>query len=372
VLAVLVEGGGADGLQLAPGQHGLEDRGGVDGALGGPGTDERVDLVDEQDDVAAGADLLEHLLEALLEVASVAAAGHERTEVERVELLALERLGHVARHDQLGQALDDRRLAHAGLAHQHRVVLGAAGQDLHDPLHLAGPADHRIELLLAGQLGQVATELVEDQRPGRLRLARAAARRGAGLLAAGTRRALVAGQQLDHLLPDTGQVGAELDQHLGGHALTLADEAQQDVLCADVVVPELERLAERQLEDLLRAGREGDVAGRRRAALTDDLFDLLANGFQADAQRLERLGRDTLTLVDQTQKDVLGADVVVVEEPGFLLCEHDYTASPVGEPFEQGPASHQSGDPWGRVYPRSVIPTPSCAVCNPRVSPPLT
>jgi hypothetical protein len=35
VLAVLLEGGGADRLQLAPGQHRLEDRGGVDGAFGG-------------------------------------------------------------------------------------------------------------------------------------------------------------------------------------------------------------------------------------------------------------------------------------------------------------------------------------------------
>jgi hypothetical protein len=54
VLAVLVERGGADGLQLAAGQHRLEDRRRVDGALGGTGTDEGVDLVDEQDDVAAG------------------------------------------------------------------------------------------------------------------------------------------------------------------------------------------------------------------------------------------------------------------------------------------------------------------------------
>ena len=74
VLAVLVERGGADGLQLAAGQHRLEDRRGVDGALGRTGTDEGVDLVDEQDDVAAGPDLLEHLLEALLEVAAVAAS----------------------------------------------------------------------------------------------------------------------------------------------------------------------------------------------------------------------------------------------------------------------------------------------------------
>src|SRR5690606_29531507 len=95
VLAVLVERGGTDRLQLAPGQHGLQDRSSVDGALGGTGTDEGVDLVDEQDDVAAGADLLEDLLQALLEVAAVPGAGHQGAEVEGVELLALEGLGDV-------------------------------------------------------------------------------------------------------------------------------------------------------------------------------------------------------------------------------------------------------------------------------------
>ena len=77
VLAVLVEGGGADGLQLAAGQLRLQDRSGVDGALGGTRTDQRVQLVDEQDDVAAGIDLLEHLLQALLEITAVAAARHQ-------------------------------------------------------------------------------------------------------------------------------------------------------------------------------------------------------------------------------------------------------------------------------------------------------
>ena len=171
VLAVLVERGGADGLQLAAGQHRLEDRGGVDGALGGTGTDEGVELVDEQDDVAAGADLLEHLLEALLEVAAVAGAGDEGAEVERVELLAGERLGHVVGGDRLGQALDDGGLADAGLADEHRVVLGAAGEHLHHALGLAVAADDRVELLLARELGEVAAELVEHERARRRLLA---------------------------------------------------------------------------------------------------------------------------------------------------------------------------------------------------------
>ena len=59
------------------------------------------------------------------------------------------------------------------------------------------------------------------------------------------------GQQLDHLLADPGQVGPQLHQHLGGHPFALTDEAEQDVLGADVVVTELQRLAQRQLEHLL-------------------------------------------------------------------------------------------------------------------------
>ena len=52
VLAVFVDGGGADDLQLAPGQGGLEDVGRVHRALGRAGADDGVHLVDEQDDVA--------------------------------------------------------------------------------------------------------------------------------------------------------------------------------------------------------------------------------------------------------------------------------------------------------------------------------
>src|SRR5699024_11342727 len=99
VLAVLLEGGGADGLQLATSQHRLQDAGGVDRSLSGTRTDQRVDLVDEQDDVAAGADLLEHLAQPLLEVTAVAGTGHQGTEVEGVELLVLQRLRNVAADD---------------------------------------------------------------------------------------------------------------------------------------------------------------------------------------------------------------------------------------------------------------------------------
>ena len=95
VLAVLVERRRADRLQLAARERGLEDRGRVDRALGGARADEVMELVDEQDDVAALHDLLHDLLQPLLELAAVLRAGDERGEVERVDLLALEQLGHL-------------------------------------------------------------------------------------------------------------------------------------------------------------------------------------------------------------------------------------------------------------------------------------
>ena len=108
------------------------------------------------------------------------------------------------------------------------------------------------------------------------------------------------------------------------------------MLGADVVVAELQRLAQRQLEDLLGTRGERDVAARRRAALADDLLDLGAHGLERDAERLERLGGDAFALVDQPEQDVLGADVVVVEQARLFLRQDDDSAGPIGEAFEQG------------------------------------
>ena len=79
VLAVLVERGGADHAQLAAREHRLDHVAGVHRSLGAAGTDDRVQFVDEGDDLALGVgDLLEHRLEPLLELAAVLGAGEHR------------------------------------------------------------------------------------------------------------------------------------------------------------------------------------------------------------------------------------------------------------------------------------------------------
>ena len=147
VLAVLVERGGADRAQLAAGQHRLQQVGGVDRAFGGAGADDRVQLVEEEDDLALGLlHLGEHRFQPLLELAPVFGAGQQRADVERDHAPVAQALGHVAVDDPLRQPLDDRGLADAGVADQHRVVLGAAGEDLDHAADLLVAPDHRVEL----------------------------------------------------------------------------------------------------------------------------------------------------------------------------------------------------------------------------------
>ena len=98
----------------------------------------------------------EHRLQPLLELAAIFRAGDQRAHVERQQLLVLQAFRHVAVDDAERQALDDRRLADARLADQHRVVLGAAGEHLDGAADFLVAADDRIELALARRLGQVA------------------------------------------------------------------------------------------------------------------------------------------------------------------------------------------------------------------------
>jgi hypothetical protein len=94
-------------------------------------------------------------------------------------------------------------------------------------------------------------------------------------------------QHLDDLPAGPVQVGAQRYQNPSSHPVALTDQREQEVLGADVVVAQLQRLAQRQLQHLLGLLRERDVAGRRLLALADDIVDRLPHGIEAYPQRFE-------------------------------------------------------------------------------------
>ena len=104
ILAVLVEGGGADDLDLTAGEGGLEDIARVHGTLALTGGGNGVDLVNEQDDVAGGLDLTQQALDPLLELAAELGAGHEAGQIQQKDFLILQAHRDIAPGDALRDA----------------------------------------------------------------------------------------------------------------------------------------------------------------------------------------------------------------------------------------------------------------------------
>jgi len=232
-LLVLVERGGADGTEFAPGECRFQDVGGVHRALAAARAHEGVYFVYEEDDVAiAAGNLLDHGLEAFLELALVLCPGDQRAHVEGEDGLGLQVLGRVSLDDAVGDALGDGGFAHARLADQYGVVLRPAGEDLHHAADFLVPADDGVELPGFGVLVQVAGVLAQ-RVVGRL-----------GVLAC---HAVVPAQFADGRF-QVFFVHALVFQQ-GGRLVARGQDAQQKMLDGDKLVLELAEVALCLLED---------------------------------------------------------------------------------------------------------------------------
>ncbi|EAP78060.1 hypothetical protein ISM_07185 [Roseovarius nubinhibens ISM] len=162
MLAIFIERGGPDTMQLAARQRRLDQIGRIHRAIRFPGPDERVHLVDKENDLARRIrHLVEHGFEPLFEFATVFRPSDERPHVERQQPLVGEALGHIAIDDAQRQPLGDGGLADPRLADEHRVVLGAARQNLHGAANFIVAANDRIDLALVGGPRQVARIFLE-------------------------------------------------------------------------------------------------------------------------------------------------------------------------------------------------------------------
>ena len=141
-------------------------------------------------------------------------------------------------------------------------------------------------------------------------------------------------QEIQHFLADVFELEPEIHQHLGSNALLLAQQPQQDVFRADVVVVEISGLLHRVLDDLLGAGCLRQLAhGHHVGTALDQFFDLQADLPQIDVEVLQDVRRNATPLLDQSQQDVFGADVFMVEPLRLLVGQlHDLPGA-IGEAF---------------------------------------
>ena len=161
ILAVLIQRGGADAVELTPCKHGFEHVSRIHGSIRLACAHDQVQLIDEQNDLSlALADFLQHGFETFFKFAPVFGSGHQSAHIQGENLLILQAFRHVAPDNPLGQSFYHSRFADAGLTDQHRIVFCLTGQNPDHIADLGITSDDRIELLLSGPLHQIGTVLI--------------------------------------------------------------------------------------------------------------------------------------------------------------------------------------------------------------------
>ena len=105
-------------------------------------------LINEDDVLRVLNQLAHDLFQALFKLSPVFGAGYDQREIERKDSFVLEERRHITANDSLSKPFDDRGLAYAGLANQHRIVLSAAAKYLHYALNLRLATDQRIKFVV--------------------------------------------------------------------------------------------------------------------------------------------------------------------------------------------------------------------------------
>ncbi len=317
VLPILGRSRRADAPDLAPRERRLENVCRIERALGRARADERMELVDEHDDVRVVGQLLHDRLQALFELTTVLRASDDQRNVERENPLVGEEVRHVPVDDLLGESLDDRRLANARLADQDGVVLRPAAQHLLHALQLVLPPDERVELILHRRLGQVAAELGEQRR----------------FFHARERGLLV--QELDDVLANRVEAHPLFHEDGCRHRPFFAENAQQEMLGPDVVVQQPIGFFGSKLEDPLGLRAEGNLDRRRHLlAKHGPAFDVLPDVLEGKVRAREDAAGEPLAFPNQPEKQVLGLNGNAAELARLVAGEEQDSPSSFRIAFE--------------------------------------
>ena len=276
---------------------------------------------------AACAHLVEHALQPLLEIAAIFGAGDDRAHVEREQTAVLDAVGHVAVGDAQREAFGDRGLADAGLADQHRIVLGPAGEHLDGAADFLVAADDRIELALARRLGEVARELLER-------------------VVAVLRRLRIGGAAAAQLI-DGGVEFLRREARLGERGADVAGlgerHRQQDALDRDVAVAgflgDLFGLVEDAHGIAVERRRLGRAAAGDRWDPGNQLIGLALRRLGIAACGLDQPRRHALLIVEQGLEQMRRRDALMMLANGDGLRRLEEAPGAIGELFQIHPST---------------------------------
>ena len=161
MLLILAECRRPNDLHLPARKGRLQDVRRIQRSLRTACADERMDLVNEKDDILRLDDIIHHIFEPLLKLATVLCSRDKCRHRKCDHAPVFEQKRHLPICNALGKPLGDRRLAHTCLTEENRVVLRTACENLNDAINLSCTPDYGIKPPRTGDTDQITPVLLE-------------------------------------------------------------------------------------------------------------------------------------------------------------------------------------------------------------------
>ena len=277
VFPVFIQGCRTDTLQFPTGKRRFQDIGCVNRSFGTSRPDQRVQLINEQDDVSGLADFIHDFFQPVFKLTAIFRSGHHGSHIQGHDPLVAQGFRNFPVHNSLGQTFGNRRFSDSRFTDQNRIVFGPAGQHLNHPFNLFAASDHRIQVAVMRSGRQVAGQAVQC---GRVDLMM-----GAGVVGEG----FAVSQKLQNLLASFVQAHPQIVENAGRHAFPLANQTEKNVLGADIGVPQLACFIHGQFDHFFRPWRISNVYGLTLSP-SNQILNFFLDFFQSQAQTDQSLG----------------------------------------------------------------------------------
>ena len=148
------------------------------------------------------------------------------------------------------------------------------------------------------------------------------------------------------------QVHIEIAQHLRSHAFAFAQQTEKQVLRADIGMIQRLGFLRGQRENFFHARCVRDVAGHLRVGPgADVLLDLHPHGVEIHTEFRQHIDGHALAELDESEEQVLGPDIIVIEAISLLAGERQDLLSAWGKVIHhrsQGVARNRPHHYWIR------------------------
>ncbi|MNZ90104.1 hypothetical protein D3C78_1090580 [compost metagenome] len=227
IFAIFIKRCSTDTLQLTTCQCRFQNVGGIDSAFCTTRTDQCVQFVDEQDNVACLTDFVHNFFQSIFKLTAIFRTRNYRAHIKRHYSFITKSFRDLIVNNFLCQSFSDCCFTNPRFTNQHRIVLRTTAKHLNNTLNLFATSNDRIQIAFLGADCQITSQTIQSRC---IYISRST------MMA---RYCFTAAQQLQHLLTCLIQANAQIVEYACSNTFTLTNQTKENMFCSYIGMTQL-------------------------------------------------------------------------------------------------------------------------------------